>query len=106
MSAQAPHASMQRDPSRFDPRLGRRARAGRVFHIACMLATIVGVVVLAALLIDIVRTGAGRLSWTFLTAFPSRLADRSGILPAIAGSIWTLVLTAAVAFPLGVGTAL
>lgn len=99
-------APVQRDPSRFAPRLARRRAIGAVFAVLCILATLVGVVVLFTLLFDIVRDGGGRLSREFLTGFPSRFADRAGIGPALAGSAWTLVLTAIIAFPLGVGTAI
>lgn len=82
-----------------------RRLAGQVFAVTSFLATTVGIVVLLILLFDIFRDGASRLSLAFLNGFPSRFAERSGIKPALIGSIWTLVLTAAVAFPLGVGTA-
>jgi phosphate transport system permease protein len=91
---------------RFDLRQGARRTIGRVFAVICFLATLLGIVVLSVLLIDIVRDGIGALSWDFLQRFPSRFAARSGIKPALYGSIWTLVLTAAVAFPVGVGTAI
>ena|SRR5687767_12441957 len=90
----------------FNLRQGARRTAGRVFALTCFLATLVGIVVLAVLLVDIVRDGAGVLSWDFIKGFPSRFAARSGIKPALFGSIWTLVLTAAIAFPVGVGTAI
>lgn len=99
------HPAQQRDPMRFNARLGMRSYLGSAFHVACLLATLVGIVVLGALLYDVVRMGAGRLSWEFLSGFPSRFAARAGMRPALVGSIWTLVLTAAFAFPLGVGTA-
>jgi phosphate transport system permease protein len=99
------HATAQRDPQRFNARLGARAWIGVAFHMLCLLATLVGIVVLAALLYDVVRVGGGRLSWDFLTGFPSRFAARAGMQPALVGSIWTLVLTGVFAFPLGVGTA-
>jgi phosphate transport system permease protein len=83
-----------------------RRITGQVFAIVSFLATVAGVVVLAVLLIDIVSDGAPRLSLAFLNGFPSRFAERSGIKPALYGSIWTLMLTAAVSFPLGVGTAI
>jgi phosphate transport system permease protein len=102
----APHPAVQRDPSRFAPRLLARARFGTVFHVACLLATLVGLVVLAVLLFDVVRTGAGRLSWDFLNNFPSRRVPSAGLKPAIYGSVLTLLVTAATAFPLGVGTAI
>ena len=100
------HPAAQRDPSAFDARLSARGVTGRIFAVLCFLATAVGIVFLALLLFDILRDGGGRLSWSFLTGFPSRFAERAGLLPALAGSIWTLVLTALVSFPLGVGTAI
>jgi phosphate transport system permease protein len=105
-SAAAAHPAVQRDPSLFAPRLRARAITGRIFAAICFLATTVGIIFLALLLFDILRDGAGRLSWEFLSGFPSRFATRAGLLPALAGSVWTLVLTAVIAFPLGVGTAI
>src|SRR5690606_3271869 len=60
---------------------------------------------LAVLLYDVLADGAGRLSWSVVRGYPSRLPERAGILPALVGSLWTLALTALIAFPLGVGTA-
>jgi phosphate transport system permease protein len=99
------HPAEQRDPLRFDTRPRRRAWAGTAFHMACLLATLIGIVVLGVLLFDVIRTGGGRLSWEFLNGFPSRFPARAGMKPALIGSIWTLVLTGVIAFPLGVGTA-
>jgi phosphate transport system permease protein len=96
----------ERDPSRFRPRSRMRARIGTVFAVACFLATMVGVFVLAALLFDIIRDGASHLTPDFLTSFPSRFPARAGVKPAVLGSAWILVLTGVVAFPLGVGTAI
>jgi phosphate transport system permease protein len=90
----------------FDVRHNARRTLGSIFAVLCLLATVIGIVVLGALLFDIIRDGASRLSLDFLQSFPSRFAGRSGIKPALYGSIWTLVLTAAVAFPIGVGTAI
>ena len=42
----------------------------------------------------------------FLFDPSSRVAERAGIGPALAGTLWLAVLTAAFAFPVGVGTAL
>lgn len=98
--------SVQRDPTRFAPALGRRHMFGTVFAVACLLATMVGIVVLMALLYDILVDGTARLSLDFLRAYPSRMPGRAGIGPALAGSAWTLFLTGVIAFPLGVGTAI
>jgi len=61
---------------------------------------------LAVLLVDILRDGASRVNGRFLSGIPSRLTERAGVAPALAGSAWILALTALVGFPLGVGTAL
>jgi phosphate transport system permease protein len=96
----------QRDPSRFAPRIRQRRITAKVFAVVCLVATLIGVVVLAALLVDLFRDGAARLSFDMITGFPSRFPDRAGIGPAVAGSAWVLFLTAIIAFPLGVGTAI
>jgi phosphate transport system permease protein len=100
------HPAVQRDATRFNVRPGLRAGIGVAFHAACFLATFVGIVVLGALLYDVVATGGHRLTWEFLTGFPSRFAARAGMKPALVGSVWALLLTGAMAFPLGVGTAI
>ena len=41
----------------------------------------------------------------FLVDGPSRFADRAGVGPALAGTLWIAFLTAAIAFPTGLGTA-
>ncbi|PVY44031.1 phosphate ABC transporter permease PstA [Pontibacter virosus] len=74
-------------------------KAFQVFGIFC---TFIGLVVLAIFLIDIIIEGVGRIDWDFLTSLPSRRAGRAGILTAWAGTIWILVLSALIAFPLGI----
>jgi phosphate transport system permease protein len=74
-------------------------QAFRVFGIFC---TFIGLVVLAIFLIDILVEGLTRINWEFLTSLPSRRAARAGILTAWAGTLWILVLTALIAFPLGI----
>ncbi|MBM3772847.1 MAG: phosphate ABC transporter permease PstA [Acidimicrobiia bacterium] len=63
-------------------------------------------VALMALLYDIARDGLGRLSWQFVTSYPSRRASEAGILPALVGSIYIIGITALIAVPLGVGAAI
>jgi len=60
---------------------------------------------LAALLADVLSDGTSRLSWQFLTSYPSRRAEQAGILPALVGSIYVITLTALIAVPLGVAAA-
>jgi phosphate transport system permease protein len=83
-----------------------RRRAGRLFELTGLLATCVGLVVLAVLVVDVFSDGLPRLGWDFLTSYPSRKPEDAGILAALVGSLWLLVLTALVAFPIGVGAAI
>ena len=83
-----------------------RRRAGRLFELSGLLATGVGLVVLAVLVVDVFTDGLPRLGWEFLTSYPSRKPENAGILAALVGSLWLLVLTALVAFPIGVGAAI
>jgi len=57
---------------------------------------------LLILILDFAKTGIPRLSWDFLTHFPSRFPDRAGILSAWVGSLCVMIATAACAIPLGV----
>ncbi len=87
------------------PRL--RQRLGeQLFQALSIVTLIAALLVLVLLLADVVEDGWSRLSWTFLTSYPSRLAERAGILPALVGSLFVIGLTAVFALPLGVGAAI
>lgn len=62
-------------------------------------------VTLGAMAIDLVIKGGSRVGWEFLTGVSSRLPERAGILPALAGTIWVTGLAMAAALPIGVGAA-
>lgn len=78
----------------------------RGFTGLCIAATFLGVMLLVVLLWSVMKPGAARLSWEFLTSFPSRYPEKSGILSALMGSLWVIALTAAVAVPVGVMAAI
>ena len=61
---------------------------------------------LALLFVDLVRDGAARFGWDFLTQFPSRKAERAGILSAWVGTSMIMLVTALVALPVGVAAAI
>ena len=94
--------------ARGTPSARRRVRAltGPVMHALFFVATAIGIVMLAVLLVDVWRDGASALNRDFLTSPPSRLAERAGIMPALMGSLWLLGLTAICSFPLGLATAI
>lgn len=80
----------------------RRRRRDAMFAVVGLLATFVGTITLAALMIDLAIDGAGRLSFDFFAAFPSRFAARAGILSAWVGTTLVMVVTALAAVPLGI----
>jgi ABC-type phosphate transport system permease subunit len=87
------------------PRTG--AVAERAFVWVCRLGAAIPLAMLAWLLLRVAIDGAGRLSWSFVTEPPSQLdAAAAGIAPALAGTLWLVVLTALFALPIGVGAAI
>lgn len=90
-----------------DPQVIRRLvvlgrRYDKVFAIIGMMAMMVGILTLAVLLAGLIHDGSERLSWDFFQNFPSRRAERAGILSAIVGSSLVMLITAVTAIPLGV----
>jgi phosphate transport system permease protein len=78
----------------------------RAFAALVMVAALVGIVVLAVLLVDVIRDGSTMFSLKFLTSFPSQIfPEDGGIYPALIGSLWLLGLTALISVPLGLGAA-
>ncbi|MBW3578273.1 MAG: phosphate ABC transporter permease PstA [Actinobacteria bacterium] len=78
----------------------------QVFHVVLSGATIVGLVVLTVLLVDVFADGFGRLRLDFLTSYSSRHPERTGIRTGLTGTLSLMVLTAVIAFPIGVGAAI
>jgi phosphate transport system permease protein len=79
--------------------------ADRAFAVLGLLGLLAALAALAALLLDVIMDGAPRLSWQFLTSYPSRFAASAGILPAVVGSFYVIALTALMAVPVGVAAA-
>jgi len=86
--------------------LASRRRAEWLFKVAAIGALVFALGTLLALLLDVLHDGLGRLSWSFLTSFPSRKPEMAGILSALAGTFYLMILTILIAFPLGVGAAI
>ncbi len=78
----------------------------QAFQVLGISATFFGLILLAIFVSIILYMGFGRLSWDFLTSLPSRFADQSGIYTAWVGTLWILVLTTLISFPIGVGAGL
>jgi len=84
----------------------RRGWADRVLFAIGLAATLIPLVLLLILGVHVVWTGWERLDLAFVTSFPSRFPASAGILPGLLGSLWIVSVTAIVALPIGIGTAI
>ena len=85
---------------------GDRAFAA-FFRVLMYGAVGISVLALATLLYDVARDGLPKLSWDFLTSFPSRIIPaNSGIESALWGTLWLMAVCAAIVIPLGIATAI
>ena len=74
----------------------------RGFSVIGMASTFLGLILLAVFIGNIVIDGIQRIDWNFLSALPSRRPEDAGIFTAMMGTVWILVLTTIISFPIGV----
>lgn len=108
MTVAIPDAIANFDPRRFlagPEQFAKRKGVDRWFRIGCLCVASLSCAILAFLLIAIFGQGIGTLSAHFLTAPPDPDATKAGFMPAIWGTVWLLLLTALIALPIGVASA-
>lgn len=76
------------------------------FSLGGLLAITIALGALAVLIVDVAMDGAGRINLQFLTHFSSRNPAEAGILPALVGSLWLVLIAIISAIPLGVASAI
>jgi phosphate transport system permease protein len=96
----------QSSESKFDPQLESRQLWGKVFAGFCIFATLLGLVVLAILIFNVVKDGSSRLNWDLFQLYPSRRPSESGYKAAILGSVWMLTYVLLMVIPIGVSSAI
>lgn len=74
----------------------------QVFKYVAFTFTLFALAILVVLLFDIFSKGLSRIDWNFFRNLPSRHAERSGILTALAGMISLLFFTILIALPIGI----
>jgi phosphate transport system permease protein len=94
------------NPALLKATIGRRKRTDLLFAAVGLFTMLLALAALLALLGQLVTDGIGRLSWQFLTSYPSRFPAQAGILSAWIGTVLVMLLTALAAVPLGLGTAI
>lgn len=86
--------------------IANRIWKNKLFKQLFLAATLFGLVVLAVLLVRVITQGAAWVDWNFLTGRLSTMADRAGILGAILGTAWMMLIVIPVTLVIGVGTAI
>ena len=86
--------------------VARRKMVDIGFQVLALLVLCLALAALAALIVNVWTDGASRLSWSFLTGFPSRRAEDAGIWHALTGSMFVILVTAVLAVPIGVAAAI
>ena len=83
-------------------RLKKRHQISAAFKLFCLSVTCLAVAILGILILEVTLLGLPWLNFDFLTRFPSRFPEKAGILAGLAGTLWLVTLTAAIAIPIGV----
>ena len=86
-------------------KMNRRIQLNKFSSYLFLAATLIGLVVLAVLLYRVVSQGIGWINFDFLTGKLSTQPERAGIMGAILGTFWLMLVVAPVTMFLGVGTA-
>ena len=84
--------------------IAKARRRDAIFVALGILALGIGLATFVALFLDMLIDGWSRLRPDFFTQFPSRRAANAGILSAWVGTTLVMIVTAAVAVPLGVAS--
>lgn len=87
-------------------KIARRKALDRFFAFEGLMVMAAALLVLLVLVGQLMFDGLSRLSWQFVTSFPSRFPAQAGIVSAWVGTILVMLVTAMAAIPLGVGAAI
>jgi phosphate transport system permease protein len=93
-------------PDQIRGLIARAKRWDVIFVTLGIIALGIGLLTFVALFVDMLADGWARLRPEFFTQFPSRRAGQAGILSAWVGTTLVMLVTAAVAVPLGVAAGL
>ncbi|MBI2229375.1 MAG: phosphate ABC transporter permease PstA [Deltaproteobacteria bacterium] len=80
----------------------RNKKLDGLFAVVGLLSTFIGMLTLAALIVNLAIDGTARLTLHFFTSFPSRVPAQAGILSAWVGTTLVMVVTALAAVPMGI----
>ena len=79
---------------------------GRMFSALAFFGTLTGVVALLVLIAYVLVDAWGWIDLQFITSTPSRFAEKAGVMPALLGSLYVMLVVAVLSLPMGVGAAI
>lgn len=94
------------DVEQVQKKMGSRLFANNLAKGIFLLATLFGLVVLVTLIYRVFSDSIGWIDFQFITSKLSTTAERAGIMGAISGTLWLMLVVAPVTMFLGVGTAI
>lgn len=94
------------DSGQVQKRMGSRLFTNNFAKILFFIATLFGLLVLVTLIYRVISDSLGWIDMDFLTNKLSTDPQRAGIMGAILGTLWLMVVVAPVTMILGVGTAI
>lgn len=94
------------DEAVVQKRMKARLRHNKILKQVFLLATLFGLVVLAVLIYRVVDQGIAWIDWDFLTGRQSNDPERAGIMGAILGTSWMMLVVIPVTLFIGVGSAI
>lgn len=97
---------MKQHEQLFTPRRTTRKVTGVLFYVLFLGAVLLSIAGLLTLVFQVLIEGVPWLSWHFLTDYPSRHPEEAGILAAMTGTVYLMVLTAALTIPVAIGAAI
>ncbi len=94
------------DQEKFKLKFNKKRKVDKIFSLLALFASLLGLLLLFIFFASVLYKGASWLNLSFLLNGPSRFPEKAGILPALVGSFWLIMLTALFSIPLGIGTAI
>lgn len=94
------------DQQQYTKRMNNRIRKNSVLQSVFFLSALFGLFVLAILIMRVVTQGFGWIDMDFLTGRLSTDPERAGIMGAILGTLWVMIVVIPVTMIVGVGTAI
>lgn len=94
------------DAAQVQKKMNTRLSINNMAKSLFLVATLIGLVVLVILFYRVIAQSMGWIDLQFITSKLSTMADRAGIMGAIMGTVWLMLVVAPITMFLGVGTAI